>query len=87
MLSPGAILSPRRFFQTQSIRNHRPLGLGFPHLTWRYRPRGSLFSFRNFVIFTCVDLVVIRGCDLVLLRWGGTSTLARGALPAHSFVR
>ena len=84
-LAQGATFDPRWLQEPQRISNH-PTGLGFPHPTGRYRPGVSTFSSPD--CWSCRDMegFMTRGWKRILPGCGGTSTLAREATLAASWL-
>ena len=77
-LARGATLASRWLHDPHPISNHL-VGLGFPHPAGLYLPDG--FEFSAQVSWSCRGLAgfLIRGWELILPAFGGTSALARGA--------
>ena len=77
-LARDATLAARWLHEPRPISN-QPVVLGFPHPAGRYRLRGSPFSSPG--SWSCIDKqgFMIRGWDIILPGWDGTSALARGA--------
>ena len=82
-LARGATLAARWLPEPQPISSH-PVGLGFPHPAGQHRPGRSVFSSPS--SSSCRDMggFLVRGWEIILPGFGGTSSLARGAtLAAH----
>ena len=76
-LSRGATLAARWLHEPQPIRN-QPVGLGFPHLAWRYRVGGSAFLCPG--CWSCRDVegFLIRGWELIFPGWAGPRRCPEG---------
>ena len=84
-LARGATLAARWCHEPQPISN-RPVVLGFPHPAGRYRPGGSAFSSPSCWSCRDMDLLVTRGCEVILPGCGGTLALSRGATLAARWL-
>ena len=64
-LARGATVAARSLDEPQPISN-QPVGLGFPHLARRYRPRGSPFSSPGIWICRCMEGFIVKGWETIL---------------------
>ena len=85
MSGRGATLAARWLHEPQPISN-RSVGLGFPHLSGRYRPGGSAVSFPGCWSCREIEGFLTRGWEFILFGCGGTSPLARGATLATRWL-
>ena len=83
-MSRGAALTVRWPYEPQPISNQP--GVGFPHLTVRYRPGGTLFLFPDCWSCKRMEGFRIRAWNLITPGCGGTSPLPRRVVLAARWL-
>ena len=84
-MARGATVAALWLHDPQPISN-LSVGLGFPHLSGRYRPGGSAVSSPGCWSYREMEGFLTRGWELILSECGGTSALSRGASLAARWI-
>ena len=82
---PRGTPAERWLHEPQPFSN-RSVGLGFPHLSGRYRRGGSAVSSPGCWSCREIEGFLTRGWEFILFGCGGTSPLARGATLATRWL-